>query len=265
MVRIGENDIAVTDTGGDKPALMLVHGILMDRSVWEKQIASFSDSHRVVAMDLRGFGESRTDTADISFEDHAADLAALVEELGLRAVTYVGWSMGGAIAQIFAPAHGNTIDRLVLVDTTPQLLADDNFEHALPVEAAQQLGGLLAEDFAEGCRAFCGMVAPENPQIADRLATIATGTRPDVALAAFQSSGGRNQIAELSRISTPTWIIHGTEDAICMPAAAEFMAERIPGCNTPPTFIEGAGHAPFLTRQEVFDAELRSILGQAGS
>ena len=72
-----------------------------------------------------------------------------------------------------------------------QLLADDKFSDALPPEAAQRLGALMVQDYAKGCAAFCGMLAPDDQRVTAMLTAIATKSRPDVVLNAFQSSGAR--------------------------------------------------------------------------
>lgn len=259
-MKIGENDIFVTDTEGDKPALLFVHGIMMDHSVWKHQVAAFADTHRVVCVDLRGFGASTASSPEISFEDHRDDLLAVIDKLSLRDVTFVGWSMGGAIGQIAGARNGDQFKQFVMVDTTPQLIASDAFPYALPGEAAQQLGGLLMEDFAGGCAAFCGMIAGEDAEVAEVLTEIAARTRVDVAMEAFGSSGARNQIEELPQITTPTTVICGRNDAICMPAASEMMADAIPGCRRRVVWIEDAGHACFLTRPDAFNQVLRAVV-----
>jgi pimeloyl-ACP methyl ester carboxylesterase len=260
MVTVGKEEIFVQDSGSSKPALLFVHGIMMDHTVWKHQVAEFSADHRVVCMDLRGYGRSSAASPDISFEDHSDDIAAVIDKLGLQDVTFVGWSMGGAIAQVFATRHPDRISRLALVDTTPQLLADDTFAHALPVEAAQQLGALLAQDFKQGCAAFCGMIAPENPDVAAMLTGIAASCRPDVAFAAFRSGGGRSLLDKLPGINTPTSVLAGANDLVCLPEASRYLAAHIPGAKGGALFIEGAGHAPFLTAPERFNALLRSAL-----
>jgi pimeloyl-[acyl-carrier protein] methyl ester esterase len=260
MVEIAGNTIFLTDSGGDRPALLFVHGIMMSHEVWQYQVAAFAGDYRVVCVDLRGFGQSTASTPDITFEDHAADLAQLIAQLGLKSVTMGGWSMGGAIAQLFAATYPDTLARLVLVDTTPQLLASESFPHALPVEAAMQLGQLLSSDFAQGCAAFAGMIAPEDAEATRLVTRIATATSPAVALAAFASSGPRSLIDLLPKITTPTAVIAGADDRICLPDASTYLAARIPGGGTPVSWIAGAGHAPFLTRPAEFNAALRAAL-----
>ena len=261
MLEINGEAIFLTDSGGDLPALLLVHGIMMSHKVWDHQVAEFAQKYRVVCVDLRGFGQSTASNPGVSFEDHANDLVEIIDRLQLRDVTLVGWSMGGAIGQVLAAEHGSKISRLVLVDTTPQLLASAEFPHALPAEAAMQLGQLLSTDFAQGCAAFCSMIAPEDADATKLLTTIAAATSPGVALSAFASSGPRSLIGLLPQISTPTRIIAGADDRICLPPASEYLAEHIPGCNQAVSWIESAGHAPFLTRPKEFNAALTAALG----
>ncbi|MBR0938905.1 alpha/beta fold hydrolase [Bradyrhizobium jicamae] len=260
MLDIAGNTIFLTDSGGDRPALLFVHGIMMSHAVWRHQVAEFSGDYRVVCVDLRGFGQSSAMTPDISFEDHAADLAHIIAKLSLTDVTLVGWSMGGAIAQVFAATYPRTLVRVVLVDTTPQLLASEAFPHALPAEAAMQLGQLLGSDFAQGCAAFSGMIAPEDAEATRLVTEIATATQPAIALAAFGNSGPRSLIELLPDIKTPTSVIAGADDRICLPGASSYLAAHIPGCTQPVAWIKDAGHAPFLTRPTEFNAALRAAL-----
>jgi pimeloyl-ACP methyl ester carboxylesterase len=259
MAKIGDEDIFFADTGADKPALLFVHGIALDHTVWQSQVGAFSPEFRVICVDLRGYGRSTAANPNISFEDRAGDLRTLIDALGLKNVTLVGWSMGGAIAQLFAATYPGKISRLTLVATTPQLLADDKFKYALPPEAAQQLGALMVQDYAKGCAAFAGMVAPEDERVTTMLTAIATKSRPDVVLNAFQSSGGRSLLGYLAKINTPTTVIAGSNDAICFPDANSYLAKNIPGSQGDAIFME-TGHAPFLTRPEAFNAVLRSAL-----
>ena len=260
MPKIDSETIFLTDSGGDLPALLFVHGIMMSHQVWDHQVAEFAQKYRVVCVDLRGFGQSTASNPDISFEDHANDLVDIIDKLQLKDVTLVGWSMGGAIGQVLAAEHGSKISRLVLVDTTPQLLASAEFPHALPVEAAMQLGQLLSADFAQGCAAFCSMIAPEDADATKLLTSIAAATSPGIALSAFVSSGPRSLIGLLPQISVPTRIIAGADDRICLPQASEYLAEHIPGCKHGVDWIQGAGHAPFLTRPKEFNAALHAAL-----
>ena len=90
------------DTGSGDPATVFVHGWTCSRSDWRHQIEEFAGSHRVVALDQRGHGESDKPDQDYTVDGFADDLAALIGKLGLERPVIVGHSMGGVIANSLA-------------------------------------------------------------------------------------------------------------------------------------------------------------------
>lgn len=248
-----------TDTGGDKPALLLVHGVLMNETTWHRQVAAFRDTHRVITVDLAGFGKSEGTGAEM-FPDHVALIVEVLEHLDLNDVTFVGWSMGGAIGQVMGKIAPERLKRLVLFGTTPQLVADEAFIHALPPEAVEELGGVFASDFAAGCAGFAETCAPGDAETAAFLTGVMTGTDPGVGLASLGTGGAQSQINILSDIEVETHIIHGTEDAVCFPAAAEHLADCIAGSAGNVLWIKGVGHAGHLTQPAAFNEALQACL-----
>lgn len=92
------------DLVGEGPALVLIHGITESRRTWDPLVPELATDHAVLAVDVRGHGES----ADADAYDSAAmaaDVAALVGELGLVDPLVVGHSMGGIVATAYAAAH----------------------------------------------------------------------------------------------------------------------------------------------------------------
>ena len=118
----------------------------------------------------------------------------------------------------------------------------------------------LMDDFAAGCGAFCGMIALEDSAVVEKLTAFSAATDVGVAMTAFGRSGARNQISELSQITATTTIICDRNDALCLPAASEFMAESIPSCDGNVVWIDDAGHAPLLSRTDVFNTALSPIV-----
>jgi len=122
--RMEEKSIQVGDTrwsyyeGGEGPTLVLLHGYDSDKSVWLEVAARLSPHFHLVIPDLPGWGDSSRDpSASYDVDAQAARLDAFMHALGLRSVTLVGHSMGGAIAGVYAAEHPQTVNRLVLVDS----------------------------------------------------------------------------------------------------------------------------------------------------
>jgi pimeloyl-ACP methyl ester carboxylesterase len=104
--------------GGEGPTLVLLHGYDSDKSVWLEVAAQLSPHFHLVIPDLPGWGDSSRDPkANYDIDALPARLDEFMQALGLRSVTVVGHSMGGAIAGVFAAEHPQVVNRLVLVDS----------------------------------------------------------------------------------------------------------------------------------------------------
>ena len=86
------------DTGGVGVPLVLAHGFLMDSTMFEPQVAALRDEWRVITWDQRGHGQTVSDGQRFSFWDSAADLAGLLDQLGIQQAAVGGMSQGGFIA-----------------------------------------------------------------------------------------------------------------------------------------------------------------------
>src|SRR5262245_62660434 len=95
-VTIGDVTIGYDDFGRGDP-VVFVHGHPFDRSMWQPQIDAFADRHRIVAADLRGFGQSTVLPDTMPWSAFADDIAALLDHLAIERVVLCGLSMGGQI------------------------------------------------------------------------------------------------------------------------------------------------------------------------
>jgi esterase len=109
--------MAYRDAGSGTP-IVLVHGSANDYRRWNAQFNVFSEAHRAIAVSLRHFYPERWDGvgADFSIEQHAQDVAALIQKLNLGKVHLVGHSRGGAVVIEVAKFHPEVIRTLVLPD-----------------------------------------------------------------------------------------------------------------------------------------------------
>lgn len=104
---------------GDRPAMLLLHGALLQSHVWDFFCLDMRQHFHIRALDLPGHGNSDWATdGDYSRARVASDVASLIEQLELKAVTLVGHSFGGAVAVMVAARLPERIRALVMVDTT---------------------------------------------------------------------------------------------------------------------------------------------------
>lgn len=109
--------VSYTDSGGGA-AIVLLHGFLENKKMWQDYIALFSKSYRVVAIDLLGHGESNCLGYVHSMEDNAGAVHEVLENLNIGKAIIVGHSMGGYVALAFAELYPENIQKLVLLNST---------------------------------------------------------------------------------------------------------------------------------------------------
>ena len=103
----------VMERGSGKP-LVLLHGNGESLEYFKSQIRYFSRSYRVIAVDTRGHGGSERGSAPFTLKQFAKDLKALLDTMGIRKISLLGFSDGGNIALIFALKYRDSVERLIL-------------------------------------------------------------------------------------------------------------------------------------------------------
>jgi N-formylmaleamate deformylase len=103
-------------TGGDKPAIVMAHGLTDNGLCWSRLARQLEDSFDVLMVDARGHGLSDKPESNYTAHDHANDLAGLIQALGLKQPVVIGHSMGGGSAAILAASYPEHVDRLILED-----------------------------------------------------------------------------------------------------------------------------------------------------
>jgi len=109
--------LAYDDAGAGYPAVVFVHGAACNRRFWHQQVPRFSSAHRVVAVDLRGHGESDAPSERYTVRLFAEDLASTCTRLGIESPVVIGHSLGGLVALDFASAYPDQVAAAVLIDS----------------------------------------------------------------------------------------------------------------------------------------------------
>ena len=248
QVQLPQGTIHYSDTGNG-PVVVLIHGLLVNGTLWEQVRPLLAENFRVVVPELPmgSHPEAMSPDADLSPSGLARLIADFLAALDLTDVTLVGNDTGGAICQIVAADHPQRLGRLVLTNC-------DAYRNFLPAAfrplqllpripggmrfASRMLGwsvtrwifGLLA-DTPIPRSTVDGWVVPAQHD---------AGVRRDVAkvLRGITNRETMRAIAVLRRFDRPTLLAWGRKDAFFKPAYAERLAADIPGARL--EWIEGA-------------------------
>lgn len=249
--------------------VVLIHGWAMSGRVWAFQ-EELAARFRLISVDLRGHGTSAAPEGGYAFADFAADLVALFDRLGLRRAAVIGWSLGVQVALEAYPALADRVTALVLVSGTPRFTASADWPHGLPTTEARGLGLRLRRswdvtlgDFFRRMFAEGELSREQNQRIAQEIVIPRLLPDPRAVAATLDTLAAGDHRQLLGAVAAPTLVIHGDRDAICLPAAGRFMADEIPGARL--ALMEGAGHAPFLSRPEVFNRLVGAFLTEVST
>lgn len=252
-------DLAYTDEG-EGPALVLLHGHAYDRSMWDAQVTAFSEQGwRVIAPDLRGFGESEVTPGIVYTEEFVADIVALLDHVGLSEVVLLGFSMAGQVAMQFVASHPERVRALVINDTVPE--AEDAAGRRRRHVTAD---GIVSGGMAAYARAVLPkMIREENverlPEVARTVQEMIRAAPQEGATAAMRGRAERADFTETLRgFDKPALVVVGDHDAFDG-GAAQRMADLLPRGEI--AVIGNSGHTPNLENPTEFDAALAGFLG----
>lgn len=253
---------------GEGFPIVLVHGWAMSGRVWTFQ-RSLASRFRLITPDLRGHGDSST-AGGYAFCDFSADLVSLFDHLELDRAALVGWSMGAQVALEAVPVLGERVAALALVSGTPRFTVDEGWPHGLPVKEVRGLALRLRRSYGATLDSFFRSMFVDG-EISDGryrhivLNTFAGGRHPDgAAVAAALDTLAQGDLRHLpGTISSPSLIVHGDLDPIIPVGAGMYLSAQIPGSRL--LVLEGVGHAPFLSRPELFNGEMERFLKEVAS
>ena len=255
---------------GEGPPLVFVHGLSGCWQNWLENIPHFARNHRVIALDLVGFGESEMPEWALSIEGYGRFVDAFLSEVGIECATVVGNSMGGFIAAETAISHPTRVEKLVLVNAAggPTLREWNSRHEAGLLRAARMFGLLAAAAFARRehivrrprmRRMLLYKVAAHPDLLRPELCyELASGAGKPGFLDALAAVFAYDYWERIPRIACPTLIVWGSDDQVIPVQDAHEYAALIPGASV--EIFDDTGHVPMVERPARFNRVLEGFL-----
>ncbi len=261
-VHAGDVTFSVQDAGTGPP-IVFIHGWSMSGRFFQRQLAHFAATHRVIIPDLRGHGRSEKVTHGHTVPQYAADLHAILGQLSVGRPVLAGWSMGAMVAYEYLRAFGpDSVAGLVIVDQPPSDFAWDGYEFGvITLDALREMNEQLQLDQAALVSEFTQLMLhePDEQTLAWMSAQILR-VPPVIASAILTDQTLRDYREYLPRIDVPTLVLFGEDEKLTSPKAGRYIADAIPGARLQ-TF-PGSSHCPFWEESGAFNTAVEAFAAE---
>ena len=256
LTKVNGIQIAYTDEREGLP-LLFIHGFPLSRGVWSNQMEAFKSRHRVIAPDLRGFGERHASAGPVSMSQFADDISVLMKQLDVGPVILAGHSMGGYVALAFAKNHSELLRGLVLVGTKA---GKDSVEGANARRATAEAVRLKGISVVVDAMAPKMLSASNTDELmASSVRAFMASASPEGVMSALLGMAERPDAGDwLGKIRVPTLVITGSDDTVIPPIESEALAKAIPEAQL--RVIPHAGHLVAFEQPEAFNEAMRDWL-----
>ncbi|MDX6285461.1 MAG: hypothetical protein QOG53_946 [Frankiales bacterium] len=253
--RSGQPSLFYTDTGGPGPVVVFSHGILMDASMFDAQVAALAPAYRCISWDQRGHGATGMVNDAFSYWDSADDLLAVLDQAGVESAVLVGMSQGGFVGLRVALNAPDRVRGLVFLDSQAGLEADD---------AAPLYRGMAetwaVEGYDPAVAAFVAtLILGESADPAPWLAKWAAYPKEQVLQPTYTLLAREDLTVRLAEVAHPALVIHGDVDAAIPMERAAVLAAGLPNCRGLVS-VPGAGHAGNVSHPEPYNRAILQFL-----
>ncbi len=201
-----QNTFYILDKKTDVP-IVFIHGVGLDHKIWEPQINVFENTF--LAYDILGHGKTPLDKENLSFDDFSNQLINLIDELNIRRIHLVGFSIGSLIARNFASKYSDRLESLILLCSIfrrtekQQQIVKDRFELAKKSKSLskQALKRWFTDEYLE-----------KNPNTYNKISSILEQNSMENFLKIYELFVNHKDDERFEKIKTKTLIMTGEGD-----------------------------------------------------
>jgi non-heme chloroperoxidase len=252
-----------TDRGTGDRTIVLVHGWKLSHRPFDHAIMRLARTHRVVAFDLRGMGESDKPNGSYDFDELAGDLAFVLRALELRDVTLVGWSMGCSVALTHMQHGGDRVARLVLINGPIRLARteDDSFPWSMTEDVLEGYFSDMEQHWPSRERAFItDSLYEPGTDLVNTIFAITQQAPLDGLMKVVRNQAKLDFRALLPQIQVPVLALYGRHDPYYPVELGEWIAQQCPRGES--VVFEHSAHYPFIEEKERFAQVIAEFAGR---
>jgi len=261
--------IAYSDTGApagrpDAPTVFFGHGLLFSGWMFHNQIDALRSDYRCVTVDWRGQGQSPRASGGYDMDTLSLDAIALIEQLGVAPVHYVGLSMGGFVGQRIAARRPELVRSLTLIDTSAERESPSNTVQDIGLAMIYRYVG-IAPVRRSVEKIMLGPAFRADPRsrpiVEEWISMLAECDRAGIRSAVLGVATREGVLDEIGKITAPTLVIVGADDIPTPVARGRKIAETIPGARL--EIVPDCGHSSTIEQPEALTRLLRDFLSSA--
>jgi 3-oxoadipate enol-lactonase len=238
------------------PVVVLSNSLGTNLAMWDAQIPALAQKFRVLRYDSRGHGSSDVTPGPYTIARLAQDVVGLLDSLHISSAHYCGLSVGGMIGQWLGINASERFKSLTLCNTAARIGTTDGWNTRI---AAVREGGIAPIANAVASRWFTEDFAKREPTWVEAARQMLLHTPPEGYVATCAALRDEDLREQVSRVTLPTLVISGTQDAATTAADGQVIAGKIPSAR----HVElNAAHLSNIEAADAFTAALLKFLGQ---
>lgn len=250
----------------DGRPMIFAHGFGCDQNMWRFVWPAFAADHRVVLFDHVGAGGSDASSFDphryASLDGYAQDVLAIVHDLDLRDVVYVGHSVSAMIGVLAATEEPDRFGELVLVAPSPRYIDDEGYVGGFSQEDIEGLLDSMGDNYVGWSSQVAPMVMgnDDRPELGEELTESFCRADPEIAAAFARTTFLSDNRADLASVRTPSLILQCSDDVIAPTPVGQYVHRHLAGSRL--VQLEATGHCPNLSAPDETAAAIRAYLAR---
>jgi 3-oxoadipate enol-lactonase len=238
------------------PTLMFSHSLGAALGMWDPQL-ELADRFRLLRYDTRGHGQSEAPEGPYRLEDLVADAVSVIDALGIERVWFVGLSMGGMVAQLFALTHPERLHGVALCATFSEFPSVAHAAWDERIETTRR-EGMESQVEPAMQRWFTAPFRERHPGVVDRVREMVRGASVDGYIGCCEAVRGLALSSRLGEIRLPALVVAGQDDPGAGPEQARALHAAIASSDL--RVLGPASHLCNVEQAGAFNAAIRDFV-----